>query len=261
MNVVNAKVMIDTKLKPKWEFGAVVANINTPLYPASKNQHNKLLTVPYFIYRGDVIRIGDKSIVSAVAVEKPTYKVDLSLRAAFKTNSEDSKVRAGMPELDYLFEFGPKFSFLVHDKKTHETWLDLQFRGVFSTDFSNVKQRGYAFEPSIYWKTDNLFFDNSVTTISISSTIASKKTHQYFYSVDNQYVTEQRGSYSANSGYLGTSLLFRQNFEINGNYNIFLGLKLNSWQGSRSENSPLFEEKLTYSFVLGLKWNLYQSKV
>ena len=245
--------------KPRWELGAVIADINTPVYPASSDQHNKLLAVPYFIYRGDIISIGDKSIVSAKAVEEDFFKIDISLNAAFNAKSSDSSVRVGMPELDYLFELGPKFSFLVDKDTSSETWLDLQFRSVFSTDFSSIKHRGYIFEPKIYWQADNFLIENSKTTISISSTFATKKNHEYFYSVDTDYVTEERSLYSANSGYLGSEVTIGQNVKIDQEWNIFLGLTLNSWQGSKSEDSPLFEEKFNYSFILGVKWDFYRS--
>ena len=111
-----------------------------------------LLQPPYFIYRGETIRIGDGSIARAVAIDKSWYELDLSLAGSFNANSEGNEARVGMPDLDFIFELGPqlklrlsKFEFEQHGKA--ELLLNLQARAVFSTDFSSIHKRGYVFQP------------------------------------------------------------------------------------------------------------------
>ena len=138
--------------KPKWEAGAFVAAFNTPLYPGAAETQSKFLPVPFIIYRGERLRVGEGGVIKAMAVDKPRFKVDLSLGAAFAANSDDAKVREGMPDLDFIFEIGPEVSFMLNNTKQSETWLTLQFRQAFSTDFSSADDRGYVFEPEISYQ-------------------------------------------------------------------------------------------------------------
>lgn len=245
--------------KPTWEAGAFVAAFNTPLYPAAAETQSKFLPVPFIIYRGERLRVGEGGVIKAMAVDKPRFKVDLSLGAAFAANSDDAKVREGMPDLDFIFEVGPEVSFMLNNTKQSETWLTLQFRQVFSTDFSSIDDRGYIFQPELSYQGKHLFGDNDSFKLTFSSSFATKKTHQYFYQVDEVYSTLERPNYKAKGGYLGSQATLVNRFEIRENISIFFSTKVGFYQGASNEESPLFKKDFNYAFGLGLKWTLYQS--
>ena len=249
----------EAKSPPLWEAGIVSVAFTGPIYPAAEDSQNKLLPVPFVIYRGETIRLGDGSIVKAVAVEKETFKFDVSLGAAFNASSDDSEIRRGMPDLDFLFEIGPQASFLVNDTDRSETWLNLQLRSVFSTDFSSISQRGYVFEPELAYQGQDILFSDSTLFLSISPLFASDKTHKYFYQVDSQYATAERVKYQADGGYLGTQIQIANRFIIKKDLTLFFGVNIGVWSQSKNADSPLFKEDITYAFALGLKWNLYES--
>lgn len=245
--------------KPLWEAGLFSAAFRGPIYPAAEDYQNKLLPVPFFIYRGEKIRIGDESLIKAIAVEKETFKLDVSLGAAFNANSDDSKIRQGMPDLDFMFEIGPQASFLVADSEHSETWLNLQLRSVFSTDFSAVKQRGYVFQPEISYKKHDFVVADNTLFLAIAPTFATAKTHQYFYDVDQAYVNDDREFYQANGGYLGSKVTIANRYSVNKSLMVFAGVQLGVWAGAKNEASPLFQQDLTYTLALGLKWSILSS--
>ncbi|WP_394175103.1 MipA/OmpV family protein [Thalassotalea litorea] len=248
---------------PVWEAGLFAAYFSNALYPASADSQQKLLPVPFFIYRGEHLRIGDDAIVRAVAVEKERIKVDLSMAGAFNSSSSDSPVRAGMPDLDFLFEIGPQVSLRMNDSKDSEMWLNLQLRSVFSTDFGgfdHIDHRGYVFEPEISWESEHFGYQNLTFYVSAAPLFATEKTHDYFYQVAPEFATGSRPEYDASSGYLGSKFAASLKYEYDQDLTVFAGARLGLWRGSANSDSPLYQEPVTYGIGVGVKWRLLVSK-
>ena len=253
----NAK---DNKIeKARWEVGTLFATFYSPLYPASAENKANYLPVPFLIYRGEHFRVGEDGVIKAIAIEKPNFKVDLSLGAAFNANSNDSSVRVGMPDLDFIFEVGPVVSFKLDDTNNNETWLNLQVRKVFSTDFSYIKEQGYIFQPEISFQGDNIISDNSSLKLTFSPLFATAKMHQYFYQVDKEFSNAERPAYQAKSGYLGSEISLVNRFYLQKNLMLFISTKLGFHAGASNENSPLFEKDFNYSIGAGIKWTFFKS--
>ncbi len=249
---------------PKWEVGGFIAGFHSPLYPASKDNQDKFLALPYAVYRGDKFRIGDGAIVKAMAVEAPRFKLDISLNAAFNADSDDSDIREDMPDLDFLFEVGPQFRFLFSESSfeygaDQEVWLNLQTRAVFSTDFSELNHRGYTIQPQLSWRAKNVFLSNTISFASVSPIWASEKLHDYFYQVSPDFETVDRNSYDANAGYLGTKLSVGNIFQITPKMNVFFAAQWGLWQGAENKNSPLFQQQNNFSVALGLRYTFFVS--
>ena len=100
------EIALEEDMRPVWEVGVLAAAFNSPEYPAAGQNQTNTIPAPYFIYRGETLRIGDGSIARAVAIDKSWYELDLSLAGSFNANSEDNEARAGMPDLDFIFELG-----------------------------------------------------------------------------------------------------------------------------------------------------------
>ncbi|MBA6391912.1 MipA/OmpV family protein [Colwellia sp. BRX10-3] len=245
--------------KPIWEIGAFLAVFNAPLYPAAAESQGKVLPVPFVIYRGERLRVGEDGIIKAMAVDKPRFKIDLSLGAAFNANSDDAKVREGMPDLDFIFEVGPEVSIMLSNTDASETWLNLQFRKVFSSDFSRIDDRGYIFQPEISYQGKQLFSDNDSFKFTFAPLFATNKTHQYFYQVDEKYSTTERPAYDAKGGYLGSELVLVNRFKVRHDISIFVSSKLGFYKGASNVDSPLFKKDFNYALGVGFKWTLYQS--
>ncbi|WP_100657637.1 MipA/OmpV family protein [Alteromonas flava] len=254
-----------TELQPLWEFGVGGGLGEVPNYPASSERNFIALAAPYVVYRGDVFRVGGGGGARAVVVDESNYEFDISLGGAFAAENDDNGVRQGMPDLDYLFELGPQFVYKLRDfnfAKGGNGRLNfrLQTRAVFSTDFSGIDHQGFVVEPVLsYQQRGRLFADTSLT-LSISSTFASRDLHAYFYSVAPEFSTAERATYEAKGGYLGTEIYAGLGFPVGTNVRAFIGGTLQLQHGAANTNSPLFEDKLTYSVGVGFVWRLYQSK-
>jgi hypothetical protein len=252
-------------MRPVWEAGLFAAAFNSPEYPAADQSQTNVIPSPYFIYRGETLRIGEGSIARAVAIDKSWYELDLSLNASFGSNSDDNLARVGMPDLDFIFELGPqlklrlsKFEFQDHGRG--ELFLNLQTRAAFSTDFSGIDHRGYVFQPDLRYRQRGWLSEKTALSISVSPTWATEKLHDYFYQVDQAFVTEQRQLFDAKGGYLGTRLLVSVSFNATENIRMFIGASTSMHAGSANEDSPLFLEKNTYSIGLGMVWRLWESE-
>ncbi|WP_395338556.1 MipA/OmpV family protein [Ningiella sp. W23] len=250
--------------QPLWEFGAGGGFVEVPNYPASSERNFVALAAPYVIYRGDVFRLGGGGGVRAVVVEERDFEVDLSLGGAFSADSDDNTVREGMPELDFLFEIGPQLIYRVRDYEfdgggNARLNLRMQARAVFSTDFERIDDRGYVFEPQLSYQQRGVLFADTAFNASLSFVFASEDLHDYFYQVDEQFVTSDREAFDASGGYLGAELNVGISFPIMKNMRGFAGGSLRFHQGAANEDSPLFEDDLTYSIGLGFVWRLYQS--
>jgi MipA family protein len=259
------EITLEDDLQPVWEAGAFAAVFRTPEYPAAGQSQNNVLAAPYIIYRGETLRIGDGAIARAVAIDKRSYELDLSLAGSFNANSDDNLARQGMPDLDYIFELGPQLklrladvTFAQHGKG--ELYLNLQTRAAFSTDFSQFNYRGLVFQPELAYRQKGWLSDKSALSVSLSPTWATEQLHDYFYQVEDEYVSAQRQAFNAKGGYLGTDLSVFVSFNASQDVRIFLGGNMALHSGAANRQSPLFIQASQYSFGVGLVWRLYQSE-
>lgn len=250
--------------QPLWEFGAGGVMIDVPNYPASSERNFIALAAPYLVYRGDVFRLGGGNGARAVVVEESNYEFDLSFGGAFSADSDDNTAREGMPELDFLFEVGPQLIYRVKDFKFDEGGngrlnARIQARAVFSTDFDRIDSRGYVIEPTLSYQQRGRLFDKTGLNLSFSMTFASENLQDYFYQVDQEFVTDNRDQFDAKGGYLGSELSVGFSFPLRKNMRGFFGGSVQFHQGAANQDSPLFEKDITYSVAAGFVWRLYES--
>ena len=250
--------------QPLWEFGVGGGAIDVANYPASSERNFIVLAAPYVIYRGDVFRVGGENGMRAVVVETSDFELDLSFGGAFSADSEDNTSRAGMPELDFLFEIGPQFIYRVKDF-TFEQGGDarlkarLQARAVFSTDFNRIDDRGFVIEPTLSYQQRGVIFKETGLKVGLSFTFATEALQDYFYQVDPEFANNNRRPYDAKGGYLGAEFSLGLSFPIRKNIRGFLAGSAQLHQGAANQESPLYEKDVTYSFGLGFVWRLYES--
>ena len=258
-------ITLEQDLRPVWEVGAFAAVFNAPVYPAANQNETNIIAAPYFIYRGKVLRVGEGSIARAVAVDKKGYELDLSLAASFGSNSDDNPTREDMPDLDFLFEVGPQLRLMLgqfefkHQGKS-ELFFNLQARAAFSTNFSGIQHRGYVFQPQLAYRQRGWLSEKTALAIRISPVWASEQLHDYFYQVDSAFITSQRPSFDAKSGYLGTNIGLSMSFDATQDLRMFVGGRVSLHSGAANKNSPLFRETSNVSIAIGMVWRLWQSE-
>ena len=139
--------------KPVWEIGVVGGGGWLPDYPAADENHVQGIALPFAIYRGDFLRVGDGGGPRGLFVDIPWLELNVGLDASFPVDSSDNDAREGMDDLDYLLEAGPKLIVkLRYDDPANDLDLSLAARGVISTDFANVRYEGITLSPAVTYR-------------------------------------------------------------------------------------------------------------
>lgn len=248
--------------KPLVELGLVGGGGYVPDYPAADESHPRGIALPYVVYRGEILRAGDKGIVRGRVVRTRNLELDISLSGSFATDSEDNDARRGMPDLDWLGEIGPRLQITLARPARHTKFdLELPLRAVFSTDFgSTIDYRGLIFAPQLAYQSENFLGAAARLKLSVGPTFASEKLMAYFYDVPARFATSTRRAFSADAGYLGTKLQLLMTKRISGRMRSFLGLRGDFHHGAANSSSPLFRDRITFAAGLGVIWSFYQSR-
>ena len=246
--------------KPLFEVGVVGGAGYVPNYPASDESSVEAIALPYFVYRGEIIRAGDRGLVRGRIIRRRNVELDVSLSGSFSTDSDDNDARQGMPDLDYLVEVGPRLQLtLARAQRWAKVELELPVRAVFSTDLSSVDHRGFVFAPELAYQHENVLQTGTQLKLSIGAKFADEELQDYFYEVDERFATSTRPAFDADFGYLGSRLQLLATRPFGKRIRGFAGGAIDLHQGAANEDSPLFRDDVTYSAGIGLIWSFYQS--
>lgn len=260
-----AQVNDGGKTLPLYEVEAFAMGGSTPDYPGSDQNHLHGLALPWLTYRGDILRTDEKGTVRGRLVKTGRFELDVSASGSFPVSSSDNTARAGMPDLDWLGEVGPRARAGLYYWQNAATGqlaklsLELPVRAVFSTDFNSVDYRGILVAPALSFDTNRLWHSDTGLKISAGPLFATERMADYFYQVDAPYVTASRKGYDASGGYLGSRLHIRVNHPLNDRFTLFGTSNIDYLGSSENEDSPLLKETTNYSLLLGFSVSLYQS--
>ncbi len=186
--------------EPKLELGFGMAMVGYPDYVGSHAKQTLFMPFPYIRYRGENFQI-EKGGVKRELFDLDGLSVDLSLSGSLSSDSTNSIVRDGMPDLDMTFEFGPKFTYDIFKDEKHDISFRIPIRAIFSTDFKKINSEGFLTTPRLR------FEYHPIKEIDLSFSTgpmwASEDYHDYFYSVKEIYAKEGRIVYDASGGYSG----------------------------------------------------------
>ena len=96
---------------PLWEVGGGATFLRVPDYRGSEDVRNYVLPIPWFVYRGDIIR-ADRDGARARIFDSERVKVHLSVSGSVPVDSDRNLAREGMEDLSPLFELGPVSMFI-----------------------------------------------------------------------------------------------------------------------------------------------------
>jgi len=251
--------------KPRWEVGLGVGYLSSFDYPGSNDPNVAQFGLPFFIYRGRLFRVGDGGGVGAVAVEEPRLQLNVSLGGSLNAESEPDSVRAGFPDLDLLFEFGPRLQYKMFARQwangsSSELTLDSKVRAVIATDFKSVRAQGFVFATGLAFRQRAIAGEKVDFIVNTDISFADQRYNDYFYTVPSQYVTEQRERYEAKPGYLESRLFIGLAIRPIKSVRIFTGVAAFSYANSANENSPLFETTSSTQYAIGVVWSAWSSK-
>lgn len=258
-----------TEAKPQWEFGLAAAGLSVPAYPASAVSSERGFLVPWFIYRGDKVRLQDGGL-KLIALQNQRVTIDVSISGSLNADSEDTPLRQGMPDLDYLLELGPKIDVRLWESESAASTNAVKGYGrinwstalrlAVSTDFKSIRSRGPVLGTELRYKRDGLFGRQSFVSASASAYLVGEKLMDYFYQVDPAFVTEQRAAFDAKAGYIGSGLSLGIGHQFNKDVSGFIGVRLALHGGAKNSDSPLFEDNTNTGIFGGVSWTIKKSR-
>lgn len=242
---------------PLWEFGLGAAALTAPAYPGADDRTTRVLPVPFLLYRGEVLR-ADQSGIGARLFRSDRLEFDVGLSGALPSDSDDVDIRAGMPDLGALFEFGPRLKIRVADIDARSRLrAELPLRAVIEAR-GGLRRQGWTFEPKLAYETRG---ERGLWSVegNVSVVFGDARINRYFYEVAPQYATAARPAYGADAGLmLGRVGLFATR-QLNPDLRLFGFVRYESYAGSANRDSPLHVKNSGTSAGIGFAWTLARS--
>jgi len=234
---------------PLWEIGGFALGVSQQAYPGADQQVDRLLPLPFVIYRGRFLR-ADRETTGLRAIKTPQYELDFGLAASFAARSTEIDARRGMPELGTLIEFGPRLKINLGEGPGGGRWrLDLPVRGVFDLSDGGA-HRGVAFEPRLLWQ--QRVSPQFAYTASLGAIVGDKPLARTFYGVDNAYALVGRPAYTAEGGLMAWRLATSLNYSLTPQWRLFGFGRVDTVAGAANEDSPLVRQTTGVSAGFGV---------
>ena len=247
----------DARNLPLWEAGVGAAAFSTPAYPGASDRSNRLIALPFLLYRGKVLR-ADQGGVGARLLDTDKVEFDVGFAAALPAHSKDVAARRGMPDLGTLVEFGPRVKYKFADLgEAGRLRFELPLRAVIEGR-GGLRRQGWTTEPRFVWERRG---DAGRWTMEaqLGAVFGDRRIHQYFYEVAPQYATADRPAYRADGGLMLVRTGLFGTYRINPDVRVFGFLRLDSYAENANTDSPLFEKTTGASAGVGFAWTLARS--
>lgn len=234
---------------PRWELGAFALGVSQQAYPGSDEQVNRLLAVPYFIYRGERLR-ADRDGIGLRALRTPRFELDLGVAGSFGSGG-DLAARQGLPRLGTLIEAGPRLQWRLGEALAGQWRAEFPLRAVLDAS-DGLRHRGWAFEPALVFERrarNGWAYSTRLTTIWGDSKLGDT-----FYGVPGSAATAQRAAYRGQSGLIATRLGVSLSVPMGQDWRLFSFARWQTVRGAANADSPLVRQRDGWSTGLGLSY-------
>jgi len=242
--------------QPRFEVGVGAAAAAVPGYRGSSHYGAIALPFPWFMYRGERVRVG-RGGAGIRALRWDDFHLGVSGAIAIPANGGEDPARDGMPDLDPILEFGPSFDWRQIAGDT--AWcICVPVRFATVTDGEHFREAGWVVHPQLRVRRVREGEYTLTTTAAIGARFAEQRYHDYFYEVRPAYATAGRPAYDAAGGYsgLGVGVSF---FVRKGAWGVGAGLSGDWLEGAAFEDSPLVRERTSGSVGLFLTYSLWSA--
>jgi MipA family protein len=243
--------------KPLWEFGLGIGAYAFNDYRGSDTTHAYPIPVPYFIYRGEILK-SDHDGPRARFFNRDVVELNLSINAT--TPVRNDAARAGMPDLRPTIEVGGSLNFHLWRSQDQRVRLDLRLpvRTAITVETS-PKMIGVYAEPHINLDIAQLGSSQGWKLGVLAGPLfADHRYDSYFYGVEPQYATPERPAYEAHGGYAGTQMLMSLTRRYP-KYWIGAFIRHDFLGGASFASSPLVKTNDYWSGGIGITWMIRQS--
>lgn len=248
--------------KPLWEIGVFSGVARLPHYRGADEYELYVLPLPYFIYRGDVVKATREGVRG---IFYSNERAELSL--SFGGNppvSYDNTAREGMKKLNAVLEAGPQLKLFLREKKSLDPfYISLSAHTAWSADIEDgeIDWEGLHGIARLIYRNRTMFSEQNITYgLNLSLDVANSEFHSYYYDVNETEVLPDRPSYKAGGGYSGLSISCNAVKKVNDRISIGVYYRWDSLDGAVYEGSPLVREKNNHIVGGAVVINLFRSK-
>ena len=246
--------------KPLWEAGLGIGALSFPDYRGSDESQIYPVPVPYFVYRGRILK-ADRDGVRGELLNKKYAELSVSVSATIPVKSENNAARTGMPDLQPTVELGPSLELHLWRSPDENIKLDVvvPLRSPLTIE-SSPQSIGWVFSPRFNIDLDNVGGHAGWNFgFGVGPLYADARFHDYFYSVAPQFATADRPAYTAHGGYSGIHFLtsLSKRFPT---YWVGAYMRYDSLSGAVFEDSPLVRSKGYWAGGFGIAWMIGESK-
>ncbi len=238
-----------------WELGAGLASLSFPAYRGSDVRETLVLPVPSISISSPRFRLNRQGARLSL-LETPWLRVRLSASGSLPVDSDDVPLRAGMPDLDPSFELGPAAIIELPCTAPFVCQQQTLLRGVIASDFRSLTSIGWTLQPRLSLKYSQ---GSQNLRLTLGPVVASRRYHDYFYSVAAQFETSARPRYAASGGFSGWRSSASYNYQ-KGRFGASVYMAYDALADASFADSPLLE---TTDYLLGglyLRWTFFSSK-
>lgn len=243
--------------KPLWELGVGLGGLRSPAYIGASQNTQRLLPIPYVIYRGEIFR-ADENGIGARLLSGDNYDIDFSLGAGLGGGNQTIDLRKGMPKLGPTFEIGPRLSWRVaQPSKDSMVQVNFPLRAVF--EFNNgIKNRGFVFEPNVRYTNENI--GAGIGFVAQAGLLwGDEKIHKHYYEVLPVYATVGRPVFTSKNGLLATRFSVAAFKDVTPNLSVGAFARMDLSGNSASEKSSLHAKNNGLTVGFGLNYTFAKS--
>jgi len=241
---------------PLWELGGVALGVSQSAYPGADQQVNRALALPFFVYRGDVLR-ADRDTAGIRAMKTETFELDVGFAGAFGAGNETIEARQGMRKLGTLVELGPRLKWDLGAGPAGGR-LSAEFPARAVLDLSDkAAHRGWSLEPKLTYS--NRTASGWRYSASVSAIVADTRLAQTFYEVRSSEATAARPAYRAEGGLVSWRFGTAFSRSLARDWNLFGFARLETVAGAANESSPLVRRSSGASVGVGVAYTWMRS--
>jgi MipA family protein len=245
---------------PLWEFGLGAGAIAFPDYRGSDELRAYPVPVPYFVYRGPILK-ADREGVRTELLDRKYAELSLSLNATVPVDSEDNAARRGMPDLKPTVELGPSLEVHLWRSPDEAVKLDVVMPlRVPVTIESSPRSLQWTFAPRLNIDMDNVAgYAGWDFGAGVGPVFAADRFHDYYYSVPARFATPERPEYHADGGYSGMQVVAALSKRFP-KYWVGAFVRYDWLGGAVFDDSPLVRSEHSLSGGFGIAWMIRESK-
>lgn len=247
---------------PLFELGMGVGLSYAPDYPGADHSSLWVIPFPFGVYRGEILHSDRRGGTRARLIKNTTLEFNISAGGGFPSNSTANEARAGMPDLEWLGEIGPRLMVDLWSAGDGRLLrMGLPLRSVFTSNFRRLTDRGFVLGPEIMYEHPRAFGTRFDAYLHLTVNFIDRRFASYFYEVHPDYATANRPQYDAHAGYMSTELSAGFMVPIRGDsLRLFTFGGVESLRGSANRESPLFRRDFDSSVSMVLLWIFAESQ-